>query len=66
MRIIFNDQPFEIAEGTTLDEFIETLNIQIQGIAVAIDYEVVPKSAWKKTILTEGKTLMMIHAISGG
>jgi len=66
MTVTVNDIPYEMAEGTTLDEFIESLNIQIQGIAVAIDYEVIPKSAWKETILTEGIALMMIHAISGG
>ena len=66
MIIQLNDKPFEVAEGTTLEMFIQTLDIQLQGVAVAVDYEVVPKNEWNETILAEGMALMLIHAVSGG
>lgn len=66
MIINLNEKPYEVAEGTTLDKFIESLDIQIQGIAVAVDFEVVPKSRWHETVLKDGMTLTVIHAVSGG
>jgi sulfur carrier protein len=66
MLVRLNDKPYEVAEGTTLDMFVESLNIQLQGVAVAVNCEVVPKSEWAFTKLVDGMALMMIHATSGG
>ena len=66
MIIKLNDKPYEVAEGTTLEEFIKNLDIQMQGVAVAVNYEVIPKNGWSATALTDGMTLMLIHAVSGG
>jgi len=66
MIVKLNDKPYEIAEGSTLDKFIENLDIQIQGLAVAINYEVIPKNKWHETMLSDGMSLMIIHAVSGG
>ena len=49
-----------------MGKFIGELGIQLQGVAIAIDYEVIPKSQWDATILKDGMELMMIHAVSGG
>lgn len=66
MKVKLNDKSYEIAEGITLGKFIGELGIQLQGVAIAIDYEVIPKSQWDATILKDGMELMMIHAVSGG
>ncbi|MDR2916689.1 MAG: sulfur carrier protein ThiS [Tannerella sp.] len=66
MVIKLNDKPYEVMEGMTLDRFIKDLNIPIQGIAIAIDYEVVPKNVWNEMVLEDGMALLMIHAVSGG
>ena len=66
MIVNVNNVSYEVAEGTTLDLFIKNLEIQIQGMAVAINYEVIPKSEWLETMLTDGMELIMIHAVSGG
>ena len=66
MTIQLNDKPLEVTAGTTLEKFIESLDIQLQGVAIAINYEVIPKNEWSETTLTDGMTLMMIHAVSGG
>ena len=66
MVIKLNDKSYEVAEGTTLDKFVETLDLQIQGFAVAIDNEVIPRSKWHETTLVDGIVLMMFHAVSGG
>lgn len=66
MIIKLNDKKYEVVAGTTLDQFIKNLNIQLQGIAIAFDYEVIPKALWSETQLKEGMELMMIRAVSGG
>ena len=66
MTVKLNGDPHNIIEGTTLAEFVQDLGLQPRGIAIAIDYRVVPKEEWADTILTEGMELMMIHAVSGG
>ena len=45
---------------------MERLGIPLQGVAVAIDYEVVPKGRWHETVLHDCMELMMIRAVSGG
>ncbi len=66
MVIQLNDKPYEMTEGSTLGKFMESLDIQLQGVAVAVNYEVIPKSEWHKTMLNDGMSLVMFHAVSGG
>jgi len=66
MNVTLNNKPYPFTEGTALDAFIESLGIPLQGIAIAIDYEVIPKNRWKQVILTNGMALMLIQATSGG
>ena len=66
MTIKLNDKPFQVAEGTALDKFVESLDVQIQGIAIAVNYEIIPKSLWQETTLSDGMEIMMVHAVSGG
>ncbi len=66
MKIMLNGKSHEVGEGTTLGAFLDNLGIAPQGVAVAINYEVVPKDAWNDTVLTDGVELMLITAVSGG
>ncbi|MDR0567392.1 MAG: sulfur carrier protein ThiS [Prevotellaceae bacterium] len=66
MTVLLNDKPYEVPEGTSLAAFIESLGLKREGIAVAIDYEVVPKDQWTKTMLSDQLELMLIQAVSGG
>lgn len=66
MTVFLNDKEHEVAEGTTLAAFIDSLGLKPQGIAVAVNYEVVPKDKWAETLLSDRLELMLIHAVSGG
>lgn len=66
MIVILNDKRHEVAEGTTLASFIDGLGIKPNGVAVAIDYEVIPKERWEDTVLYDGVEIMLITAVSGG
>ncbi|MDR1675234.1 MAG: sulfur carrier protein ThiS [Tannerella sp.] len=66
MTVFLNDKPHEVAEGTSLAALVERLGLKPQGIAVAINYEVIPKDQWTDTLLSDRTELMLIQAISGG
>ncbi|NDW11324.1 sulfur carrier protein ThiS [Bacteroides sp. 214] len=66
MIIQVNDKVHNIEKGTTLASFMASLNIVQKGLAVAIDQEIIPKKEWEGFVLTEGMSLILIHAVSGG
>jgi sulfur carrier protein len=66
MEVILNGKTCTVAENTTLADFVASLHLKPEGIAIAIDYEVVPKSRWAETVLTDKMELLLIHAVSGG
>lgn len=66
MIVKLNDKAYEVEENTSLAAFIENLGLKPQGMAIAIDHKVVPRSKWTETILSDSLELMLIHAVSGG
>ena len=66
MEVILNEKAYTVKENISLADFIENLGLKPEGIAIAINFEVVPKERWSKTILTDKMELMLIHAVSGG
>ena len=66
ITIKLNDKDYEVEKNTSLASFIQSIGVKQQGIAIAIDYEVVPKDKWAETYLSDNIELMMIHAVSGG
>ena len=66
MIVTLNDKPYEVAQGMTLDAFMEKFEIPLHGIAISIEYEVIPKNKWPETTLEDGMSFMLIHAVSGG
>lgn len=66
MKITLNEQSFEVEEKITLQAFMDSLQRSLDGLAVAIDYEVIPRNTWDDVILVDGMSLIAIHAVSGG
>ncbi len=66
MIITLNDVPHELAEGTSLADFLDGLSTPATGIAIAIEGRVVPRADWSATRLVDGQKLILIHAVSGG
>ena len=66
MQISINDKTFECHAGATLPEVLEANNIKTENIAVAIDFNVIPRPEWGKTILQDGSKIIIIKAVQGG
>jgi sulfur carrier protein len=68
MMIVLNGEPREAPTGTTLAELIAAAGIEPErrGIAVAVDGEVVPRSAWETALLADGARIEVLQAVAGG
>jgi sulfur carrier protein len=51
----------------TVDDVLDALGIEVRrGMAVAVDAEVVPKSAWSTTHVGDGARVEIVTAVQGG
>lgn len=66
MKISVNGEPREVPEGQTIAELIAALRLPVDGVAVAVDRKVVPRSQHTETPLTEQATVEIIRAVGGG
>jgi sulfur carrier protein len=65
MKVTVNDEAVEVAERTTVAALLETLGFGVKGIAVAVDWSVLPRSEWE-TALTDGARVEVVTAVQGG
>ncbi|MQA73893.1 MAG: sulfur carrier protein ThiS [Solirubrobacterales bacterium] len=68
MTVELNGEWIELAEATTVAQAVERIGAaeQRRGVAVAVDGEVVPRSAWGETALADGQRVEVVGAIQGG
>ncbi|WP_057938335.1 sulfur carrier protein ThiS [Algoriphagus resistens] len=67
MEITYNDQIQQVTKETSVSEFVfSQIGEKQNGIAVAINETIVPKSEWAKTYLKANDKLLIIKATQGG
>jgi sulfur carrier protein len=65
MKVIVNDEAVEVDDQTTVAGLLERLGFPEKGIAVAVDWTVLPRSNWQTT-LSDGARLEVVTAVQGG
>ncbi len=65
MILILNGQPTDTS-ATTITELLDERGIAADGTAVAVSEQVVPRSQWESTSLTEGAAVEILTAVQGG
>jgi len=65
MTLTVNGEAVEVASPVTVAELVAERTDQ-RRIAVARNGEVVPRSAWAATALTEGDEVEILAAVAGG
>lgn len=65
MKVIVNDEAVEVDEQMTVAALLDKLGFQLNGIAVAVDWAVIPRSQWH-TALTDGAKVEVVAAVQGG
>jgi sulfur carrier protein len=68
MNVTVNGEPRQVPAGATVASVVELLDVTpgARGVAVALDGEVVTRSAWPATELREGALVEVVAAIQGG
>ncbi|WP_435951647.1 sulfur carrier protein ThiS [Dryocola sp. BD626] len=66
MRILFNDEPMQCAEGLTLATLLEQLRLLKPGVALALNQTIVPREQWEARMLHDGDQILLFQAIAGG
>jgi sulfur carrier protein len=66
MEIKVNEQIHTVPQNATLLEVLDKLNIQQQGIAVALNQNIVSKQNWQSTVLKTNDNILVITATQGG
>jgi len=66
MRIFFNDQHIETGSVSLFELLDEQHLAGKNGIAVAVNDEVIPRTRWEETPLAENYNVLVITAAAGG
>ena len=67
MNITINNQPLEINESNSLKEVVVSkLGEKLNGVAVAVNDTVIPKTNWEQFTLHESDNILIIKATQGG
>ena len=65
MKVLVNDEAVEVDATTTVAALLDRLGFPEKGIAVAVDWEVLPRSSWH-TALAGGARVEVVTAVQGG
>jgi thiamine biosynthesis protein ThiS len=66
MRIQLNGRDHDLKGPTSLAALVERLGLDTRKIAVECNLEIVPRSAYAATMLSEGDRLEIVNFVGGG
>jgi len=67
MNVIVNNKSVELPDASGINALLQQLNLtSLQGIAIAINEQVVPKSEWESCVLKDNDAVLLIRATQGG
>jgi len=66
VNAIINGEPRRLAPGTTVADVVRSLTSAESGVAVALNDEVVPRTAWASTPVSPDDRVDVLTAVQGG
>ncbi|NIJ10253.1 sulfur carrier protein [Saccharomonospora amisosensis] len=66
MRVHVNGDEREFPEGSTVTDLLMAMGTEKQGVAVALDGEVVQRRDWADVVVPSGSHLEILTAVQGG
>jgi sulfur carrier protein len=67
MELIINSEPARFEEQLTVEQLIMHQFKELpNGIAIAVNQQVVPRNEWKSFQLSNGSNILIIKATQGG
>lgn len=66
MQINLNGHFYACDEGCTLEALVQQQKLSLDGLAVAIDEKIIPKSQFSSFVLKEGMKVDIFTLVAGG
>ena len=66
MKVQVNNKEVEISPSSTITQMATQLELPTQGIAIAVNNQMIPRTEWEHFSLTENDNLVIIKAACGG
>lgn len=66
MRIVVNGDDREVEDGCDVAHLVTALDLVPDGIAVAVEQTVVPRTRWSERVLADGERVEIVTAMQGG
>jgi sulfur carrier protein len=66
MTVLVNGAGRALRDGATVADAVAVVTEQARGVAVAVNGEVVPRTAWAQTPLRAGDRVEVLTATQGG
>ena len=66
MKVQVNNKEVEMTPASTLTQLAAQLGLPVQGIAIAVNNKMIPRTEWEKFSLQENDNLVIIKAACGG
>ena len=66
MQIIINGESRQVADGVTVRQLLDELQLAATRVAVELNLEIVPKAGYTERTLQDGDTIEIVHFAGGG
>lgn len=66
LDVVVNGEALAVPASTTLEELLGRVGAPRRGVAIALEGEVVPRSAWARTTVAAGDRIEIVSAAAGG
>ena len=65
-KIQLNGDPYEVINGTNLNELLNKLQLQKNKVAIEVNGEIIEKNKYTNLILRRDDKVEIVHFIGGG
>ncbi len=66
MRVTVNGEELQLPDGSSVGDVMRRLGAPATGVAVAHEGELVPRTCWPDTTISDGDTIEVLTAVQGG
>ncbi len=66
MKLTVNSKETEVKDECTIAQLADQLALPLQGVAIAVNNKMIPRTNWAKHVLQPNDSLVVIKAACGG
>jgi sulfur carrier protein len=66
VTLLVNGEQTELPDGLTVSQLVQRLELNPDGVAVALNLEVVPRGEHGSRVLAAGDRVELVRAVGGG